>query len=147
MKRHLFIPVFVLAGFLTLGGFKASALVSFSAGLEIRAASDFHEPLSRYGAWVDVRSYGRCWHPASVDVGWRPYCVGSWEWTDCGWYWVSDEPWSWACYHYGSWVYDPSYGWVWGPGIEGAPAGGYWGSGPDYIRWAPVGPRGIGLAP
>src|ERR1051326_2921207 len=100
----------------------SQAAVSFSAGIEINAASDFYDPLTPYGEWVDVGSYGRCWHPVDVEPGWRPYCEGHWEWTDCGWYWVSDEPWSWACYHYGSWVDDPGYGWCWIPGTEWAPA-------------------------
>jgi len=92
---------------------------------------------------VDVGRYGRCWHPASVVSGWRPYTIGSWEWTDSGWYWMSDEPWSWACYHYGYWVMDPQYGWVWIPGTDWAPAWVVWRESPDYIGWAPCGPGGV----
>ncbi len=146
-RRLLFAPMVLSAALLTFGGSQAPAEVSFSAGLEIRASSDFYAPLASHGSWVEVGSYGRCWHPASVEVGWRPYCAGSWEWTDCGWYWVSDEPWAWACYHYGSWIHDSAYGWVWVPGIEWAPAWVYWRVGPDYIGWAPCGPRGVVLAP
>src|SRR5689334_10571773 len=90
----------------------ALAPVSFSAGISISSPADFYTPLASYGAWVDVPRYGRCWHPSHVAVGWEPYTVGYWEWTDAGWYWQSDEPWAWACYHYGSWEFDPSYGWV-----------------------------------
>src|SRR6266850_839359 len=126
---------------------RAAVGVSFSAGIEIGSANDFYEPLTPYGEWVSVGSYGRCWHPLHVEVGWRPYCEGHWEWTDCGWYWVSDEPWSWACYHYGSWVDDPSYGWCWIPATEWAPSWVTWREAPDYIGWAPCGPGGAVLAP
>jgi len=67
----------------------------------IREERDFYEPLSPYGRWEYIGSYGRCWVPAGVDSSWRPYCNGHWESTDAGWYWVSDEPWGWATYHYG----------------------------------------------
>ncbi len=126
---------------------RAAVGVSFSAGIEIGSANDFYEPLTPYGEWVSVGSYGRCWHPQRVEVGWRPYCEGHWEWTDCGWYWVSDEPWSWATYHYGSWVDDPSYGWCWIPATEWAPSWVTWREAPDYIGWAPCGPGGAVLAP
>ncbi|HWX21179.1 MAG TPA: DUF6600 domain-containing protein [Candidatus Binatia bacterium] len=125
----------------------ATGEVVFSAGLEIHSAVDFYEPLTPCGTWVEVGHYGRCWRPVGVAVGWRPYCNGHWEWTDCGWYWVSDEPWAWACYHYGSWVMDPTYGWVWIPGAEWAPAWVTWRGSPDYIGWAPCGPGGVVLAP
>jgi len=126
---------------------RAAVDVSFSAGIEINSPNDFYEPLTPYGEWVSVGSYGRCWHPINVERGWRPYCEGHWEWTDCGWYWVSDEPWSWACYHYGSWVDDPGYGWCWIPATEWAPAWVTWREAPDYIGWAPCGPGGAVLAP
>ncbi|HZR19586.1 MAG TPA: DUF6600 domain-containing protein, partial [Verrucomicrobiae bacterium] len=58
----------------------------------------------------------------------------------------SDEPWGWACFHYGQWVYDPSYGWVWLPGTEWAPAWVVWRQAPDYIGWAPCGPGGVAVA-
>src|SRR5262245_45756193 len=119
---------------------RASAEVRFSAGIEIHSAADFYDPLTPYGEWVQVRSYGRCWRPTYItETDWRPYAVGHWEWTDCGWYWVSDEPWAWACYHYGSWVFDPPYGWVWAPGTEWAPAWVVWRESPEYIGWAPCG--------
>ena len=125
----------------------AGVEIQFSAGLEISSTRDFVEPLDSYGGWVDVRSYGRCWHPSRVEQDWRPYSDGHWEWTDCGWYWVSDEPWSWACYHYGSWVNDSQYGWVWIPATEWAPAWVNWRESDDYVGWAPCGPRGAVLAP
>src|SRR6267154_2931303 len=124
----------------------ARAEVAFSAGVEIHSSTDFNPPLSPYGQWVGVGTYGRCWRPLQVDAGWRTYTNGHWEWTDCGWYWVSDEPWAWACYHYGSWLYDPAYGWVWVPGTEWAPAWVVWREAPEYIGWAPCGPGGVVLA-
>src|SRR5437867_12065382 len=42
----------------------------------VRSEEDFYEPLSPYGQWVVVASYGRCWVPARVETGWRPYCNG-----------------------------------------------------------------------
>jgi hypothetical protein len=133
--------VIVLAGGLALSDVTARANFEVSAGVNIQATADFNAPLASEGAWVEVGTYGRCWHPNGVGVGWRPYCSGEWVWTDCGWYWQSDEPWAWACYHYGSWVLEPSVGWVWVPGIEWAPAWVCWRTGPGYIGWAPLGPR------
>lgn len=135
----LVVIVYAVCGPMTRGA------VSFSAGLNIGSTADFYDPLSSYGSWVSVGSYGRCWHPSEVARDWRPYTVGHWEWTDVGWYWVSDEPWAWACYHYGSWVFDPSYGWIWVPGTEWAPAWVNWRESDDYIGWAPCGPGGVVL--
>lgn len=91
--------------------------------------------------------YGRCWHPTGVTVEWRPYCDGQWVWTDCGWYWQSDEPWAWACYHYGRWASDSDFGWVWVPDIEWAPAWVYWRTGGGFIGWAPCPPAGFTIEP
>ena len=118
-----------------------------SSSVSIRATADFHAPLATHGAWIEVGSYGRCWRPARVAVDWRPYCHGHWVWTDCGWYWASDEPWAWACYHYGSWAYESGYGWVWVPGIEWAPAWVSWRFGGGYCGWAPLGPHRVVVAP
>ena len=149
MKRRyirLILFLFFAEVVLNTGLLKASGAVRFSAGVEINAVADFYQPLAPYGSWVNVSSYGRCWHPR-VATGWRPYTAGHWEWTDVGWYWVSDDPWAWACYHYGSWVYDPSYGWIWVPATEWAPSWVIWRESPDYIGWAPCGPGGAILAP
>ncbi len=137
-------------GALALGAmsaFRASADLEVSASVSIHATADFHSPLASHGTWIEVGSYGRCWRPASVAVEWRPYCDGHWVWTDCGWYWASDEPWAWACYHYGSWAYESGYGWIWVPGVEWAPAWVSWRFGGGYCGWAPLGPRGIVVAP
>jgi hypothetical protein len=118
---------------------KAEAQVGFPVALNIQSSADFYNPLAPYGSWVDTPSYGRCWRPANIEPGWRPYTVGHWEWTDVGWYWASDEPFAWACYHYGYWVTDPYYGWIWVPGTQWAPAWVAWREAPDYIGWAPCG--------
>src|SRR5690349_17308645 len=125
------------------GASQALADLEVSASVPIHATAEFETPLAAHGAWVQVESYGRCWHPAGVAVEWRPYCTGEWVWTDCGWYWQSDEPWGWACYHYGYWVLDPGYGWIWVPGIEWAPAWVSWRMGGGYIGWAPLAPPGL----
>ncbi len=101
---------------------------------------DFNAPLSPYGEWIVVRGYGRCWRPRHVDASWRPYAVGRWEWTEAGWYWVSEEPWGWATYHYGRWDWTPEYGWIWAPQTQWAPAWVTWREGSGYIGWAPLPP-------
>lgn len=140
---RLTVLALVLAGSLGPGTFNATAELEVSAAVQINAAADFYQPLAAGGAWVEVGRFGRCWHPAGVSVEWRPYCDGTWVWTDCGWYWQSDEPWAWACYHYGSWIDDPNCGWVWIPGVEWAPAWVDWRIGAGYIGWAPCSPRGV----
>jgi len=136
----------LMAG-LCLGAFPTRADLEVSADVRIHAVAEFEAPLTPHGSWITVGTYGRCWRPASVAVEWRPYCDGYWEWTDCGWYWVSDEPWGWACYHYGYWTLEPAYGWIWVPGIEWAPAWVSWRFGGGYCGWAPLAPRGVVIAP
>ena len=126
-------------------GYAAQGQPSVSIGVsaplvEIRAESDFYEPLAPEGEWVVVGSYGQCWRPSHVESDWRPYCNGSWERTDAGWYWVSDEPWAWATYHYGRWDYTDQYGWYWVPQIQWAPAWVSWHEGGGYVGWAPLQP-------
>jgi len=147
MKNLFNALIFGLAGGLGLGEFRASADLEVSAAVQIHAKTDFYGPLAAHGVWVDVAPYGRCWHPAHLTVEWRPYSYGTWVWTDCGWYWASDEPCAWACYHYGSWVYDSGAGWIWVPGIEWAPAWVEWREGGGFIGWAPFPPPGVVLAP
>ena len=130
----------------TLASLSVRADLEVSASVQIHAKSEFDVPLAQHGAWVEVGTYGRCWRPAHVAVEWRPYCSREWVWTDCGWYWSSDEPWAWACYHYGSWVYEPGMGWVWVPGVEWAPAWVSWRVGGGYIGWAPLPPPGFFFA-
>jgi hypothetical protein len=128
-----------LLGYAARGQPSVSIAVS-APTVEIRAESDFYEPLAPEGEWVVVGSYGRCWRPSHVESDWRPYCNGSWERTDAGWYWVSDEPWAWATYHYGRWDYADQYGWYWVPQIQWAPAWVSWHEGGGYIGWAPLQP-------
>jgi hypothetical protein len=108
--------------------------------VEIRAESDFYEPLAPHGEWVVIGSYGRCWRPGHVARDWRPYCNGNWQRTDAGWYWVSDEPWAWATYHYGRWDFTDQYGWYWVPRTQWAPAWVSWHAGGGYVGWAPLQP-------
>lgn len=144
MKTYLKYFIIGLVSSCLIGDvYKASATLEVGASFQISATADFYTPLAAEGAWVEVGSYGRCWRPAHVAVGWRPYCDGHWMWTDCGWYWASDEPWAWACYHYGRWVYESDYGWVWIPGVEWAPAWVSWRVGGGYIGWAPLAPAGF----
>lgn len=144
MKTFL---ISLIIGALIFETFPASANLEVSAGINITATTDFDAPLAADGTWVDVSYYGHCWRPRDVGSDWRPYCSGHWEWTDCGWYWVSDEPWAWACYHYGYWVFDEDDGWIWVPGIEWAPAWVEWRVGDGYVGWAPLAPHGMTIAP
>ena len=111
-----------------------------SVGVEVSSVDDFYAPLATEGYWVDVGSYGRCWHPSYVASYWRPYCDGTWVWTDDGWYWQSDEPWAWATYHYGRWTLDPYYGWVWVPDTVWGPSWVCFRDGGGYCGWAPLPP-------
>ena len=108
--------------------------------LEIRSESDFYEPLSADGHWVQVPEYGRCWVPDRVDRDWRPYTRGHWERTDAGWYWDSDERWGWATYHYGRWDWRSDIGWLWVPQTQWAPAWVSFQQGGGYTGWAPLHP-------
>jgi len=110
-----------------------------STGSQV-SVSYFYEGLSPYGEWFQEPSYGWCWTPYDVSADWRPYSDGHWEYTDYGWSWASNETWGWAPYHYGRWFFDDSYGWVWVPGTEWAPAWVAWRYGDDYVGWAPLPP-------
>jgi hypothetical protein len=106
----------------------------------IQSESDFYEPLGAYGRWEVVAGYGRCWVPARIEVGWRPYCNGYWQSTDAGWYWMSEEPWGWATYHYGRWDWHVRFGWFWVPQTQWAPSWVCWREGGGYVGWAPLRP-------
>lgn len=109
----------------------------------------FYDNLSG-GSWLEVDDYGYCWQPDAAvnDPDWRPYSDGYWGYTDVGWTWVSYEDFGWATYHYGRWAKLAGYGWVWVPGedLEWGPAWVSWRTGGDYIGWAPLPPRGPGIA-
>lgn len=152
MKRCLVTLLMALAAIAPSVAPNANAQVSVNLnvggfGMQINSAGDFHAALSPYGSWVSVGQYGQCWRPTQVSADWRPYSVGSWEWTDAGWFWQSDEPFGWATCHYGSWVMDPSMGWVWIPGTQWAPAWVSWRYNDNYIGWAPIGPNMSAPAP
>jgi len=121
-------------------GVKAPSVAVGVPTVTIHAVADFYEPLTPEGEWVEIAPYGRCWRPARVETGWRPYCSGSWQHTDAGWYWSSDEPWAWATYHYGRWDFNTQYGWYWMPEVQWAPAWVSWHEGGGYIGWAPLQP-------
>ena len=106
----------------------------------IQSENDFYEPLAAHGRWVVVGSYGRCWIPARIEAGWRPYSNGYWQRTDAGWYWASEEPWGWATYHYGRWDFDAQFGWIWVPQTQWSPAWVAWREGGGYVGWAPLRP-------
>ena len=97
----------------------------------------FYDRLAPYGDWQQHARWGWVWCPRDVAVGWRPYTLGHWVYTDdYGWLWESDEDWGWACYHYGRWDWDDDLGWFWVPGS-------YWG--PAWVAWR-TGP-GLGSGP
>ncbi|HEU4384734.1 MAG TPA: DUF6600 domain-containing protein [Anaeromyxobacteraceae bacterium] len=112
-------------------------------GAPVLDLQTFQAALGPYGEWVAVSPYEEAWRPAGVDSGWRPYFDGYWTWTDDGWFWVSDEPWGWATYHYGRWFYDGTFGWVWVPGYDWAPAWVAWRYGDGYVGWAPLYPGAV----
>jgi len=104
------------------------------------SVSYFRAELAPYGHWFMYGSYGWAWSPHGVSAGWRPYEDGYWVYSDCGWTWVSYEPWGWAPYHYGRWLFDAGYGWVWVPDTVWGPAWVAWRYDDDYIGWAPLPP-------
>jgi hypothetical protein len=129
----------------------ALTMVGFLLPLAPRAQADaevslnfFYDNLSSQGSWIEVGDYGYCFQPnvAVSNSDWRPYSDGYWAYTDAGWTWVSYEDFGWATYHYGRWADLDSYGWVWVPGYEWAPAWVSWRTGGDYVGWAPLPPSG-----
>jgi len=147
MKQRILVVLLACAAITVSSPPPAQAQVDFSANIstpnvdiQIGSPSDFYQPLQSYGTWVDLPQYGRCFQPSGVSADWQPYTMGHWEWTDAGWYWVSDEPWGWACFHYGTWTQDPRFGWCWIPGTDWAPSWVSWRYSDDYIGWAPTGP-------
>lgn len=104
--------------------------------------SDFYGYLGPYGLWVSYSPYGYVWMPRNIEFGWRPYALGQWIWSDCGWTWLSTERWGWLVYHYGRWGWDASLGWFWVPDNVWGPAWVAWRWGDAYIGWAPLPPGG-----
>jgi hypothetical protein len=100
----------------------------------------YYDDLAPYGTWMNVAAYGWVWCPLDTPVGWSPYTIGYWLYTDDGWFWVSEDPWGSTPYHYGRWAYDYSYGWLWVPGDVWAPAWVAWRYSPRWVGWAPLPP-------
>lgn len=100
----------------------------------------FYDKLSPYGHWAEMDELGWVWQPASIGTDWRPYSDGSWVYTNEGWSFNCSAPWSWAAYHYGRWSFQGTYGWVWVPGTEWAPAWVAWRKSEQYIGWAALPP-------
>ncbi|MCL5006476.1 MAG: FecR family protein [Acidobacteria bacterium] len=100
--------------------------------------------LDAYGEWAFFPGFGYGWAPFEP-AGWTPYSLGQWSWyPGLGYTWISGEPWGWLPFHTGFWNYDPGFGYFWMPGDLSMwyPALVDWYSGPGYIGWAPMGPRG-----
>ena len=120
------------------GEYRGSASATYSS---YSGGDDYYYgSLDRYGTWVEISTYGQVWCPLDVSVGWRPYTVGSWAYTDYGWMWIADDPWGYIPYHYGRWTFDSYYGWVWVPGDVWAPAWVSWRYGDGWVGWAPLPP-------
>jgi hypothetical protein len=135
MKR---IQLTFLMAFMLLGA--GCTTVHSQPGVAGPEGGYFYDDLAPYGSWVWSDTYDWVWCPDNVPAGWRPYTLGYWVYADCGWTWVSDEPWGWACYHYGRWYFDPVYGWCWVPDTVWGPAWVAWNWGDDWCGWAPLPP-------
>lgn len=81
------------------------------------------------------------WRPKNMEPDWNPYTYGYWEFTNCGWMWVSYYSWGWRTSHYGRWWWSEYYGWVWSPGYVWAPAWVVWMYNDGYCGWYPISPR------
>ena len=118
-----------------------------------QSVQQFYAPLTPYGTWYQVPSYGWVWQPSVVvvDSTWMPYRHGGrWVWSDCGWYWSSDYSWGWAPFHYGRWSTYPGIGWCWVPDTVWGPSWVTWRHCDSHIGWAPLPPAcgwssGVGL--
>ncbi|HSB35581.1 MAG TPA: DUF6600 domain-containing protein [Thermoanaerobaculia bacterium] len=142
MRRKLLTVALVVAFLTILAPAPADARTNVSVSLSL-----FFSDLAPYGNWVTAGEYGEVWCPRAVEVGWQPYLRGEWRYTDCGWTWVSFDPWGGVPYHYGTWVFTREWGWVWIPGTVWAPAWVTWCFHGDTIGWAPVPPSfSLGLA-
>ncbi|MEY2538063.1 MAG: hypothetical protein QOG67_1803 [Verrucomicrobiota bacterium] len=123
-------------------------------------SDDFYnsDSLNSNGRWIKLSKWGTCWQPTNVPSGWSPYTNGNFsECEDCGWTFVSDEPWAWATYHYGRWCkVRTGCGWAWVPGKTWAASWVSWRRGRDEsscscIGWAPLPPEagcewGVGVS-
>jgi hypothetical protein len=141
-RKHTLIALLLAVALVAVGcaaGFTSSG--ESSAPVDDASSISFYfDDLAPYGTWVDLTPYGWVWVPVDTPVGWRPYTVGYWTYSDEGWLWVSEDPWGWIPYHYGRWTWDRDYGWLWVPGDVWAPAWVAWRYGPGWVGWAPLPP-------
>jgi len=107
--------------------------------------SVFYQALAPHGEWIQMPPYGWVWLPYNTGYDWRPFTNGYWVWTECGWTWMSNEPFGWAVYHYGRWHFSPWHGWVWVPGTQWGPGWVAWRRGNGFVGWAPL-PAGTSQA-
>ena len=121
---------------------------------------DVKEELSTEGEWIKVNkedidpeavadesggfdpeiNTDYVWRPRNVDPDWSPYTNGYWQYTNCGWMWVSYYTFGWRTCHYGRWWWSPVWGWVWSPGFVWAPAWVVWMYNDGYCGWYPISP-------
>jgi hypothetical protein len=123
-----------------------AALTACWAEVRPVAPVSFYDTLAPYGQWVEVSPYGKVWSPDARVVGadFYPYLTGgTWVSTDFGWQFDTRWPWGWIPFHHGRWMRAPSYGWVWVPGDEWAPAWVEWRVGGGNVGWVPLGPSGV----
>lgn len=143
MKSRLAVTAFVAVAVLSAPGCAATYGGEYarSQGTYVSArVGSFYDALAPYGTWVDAGPYGWAWCPLDVPLGWRPYTVGYWAYSDWGWTWMAEDPWGWIPYHYGRWAFDARYGWIWVPGDVWAPAWVAWRFGEGWTGWAALPP-------
>ena len=143
MKSRIALTALLAVAVLSVPGCAASYDGEYTS-TRVYASADigyFYDALAPYGTWVETGPYGWAWCPLDTPIGWRPYTVGYWVYSDWGWMWVADDPWGWIPYHYGRWAFDADYGWLWVPGDVWAPAWVAWRYGDDWVGWAPLPPN------
>ncbi len=136
MKAFRFVPLFLLLSGLFHSETKATPPIHET----IVQVGYFYHHLRPYGEWIEFEPGFYAWRPSITRIGWRPYMVGRWVWTDYGWYWVSHEPFGWVVFHYGRWYYDDFYDWIWIPDYVWGPAWVEWRYSDSYVGWAPLPP-------
>jgi hypothetical protein len=132
--RSKMVAAILFAGLMTILAPRAAS-ATWSVSI-----SYFQRNLSPYGTWVYTSAYGEIWHPTVVAATWAPYVYGEWVYTDCGWTWVSYDPFGQDPFHYGTWVWVDAYGWCWEPGYVWGPGWVTWAYTDTYIGWAPLPP-------
>jgi hypothetical protein len=142
MKKMIILAILLAGGMALSGSFNIHSAAAAEPPLHTGFGL-FYTNLSPHGEWMDFPDGTQVWRPLNLPRGWRPYTLGRWEWTDEGWYWISDEPFGWIVYHYGRWFYDDFYRWVWIPDDVWAPSWVEWRSSGECIGWAPLVPYAL----